>query len=424
MCVGPQPQREVFEEQAGLSDRAHRPGKIRDGMADGVLELVGDAREIRLVRRADHPFPHERHKNRRRSAGREIDRSVANGEPTLRSDQNRREHRCSRQQYTVLLRQDRHPIEQRGRRGVGVPAARESANEEYDRQQGEKRGENDRPLDQIPCAVDGRRVNRKERGARASPQRCSRFHLLPRTIRNSGAQQVADQPAQGERAGDVENQADDPVRPHAPDLGLRNSEREIRGEPHLETEGMGGVVPELLSREKHPVVEYPRIAQEGPVQGAGERRDQSCADPKRMAPDVVLEHKKRYPEGYLFSRLSCYQPRQEPGRYFPRTVVPSPVLPQRQPKSVWLPTSAWVAGVVAFVRGTSVSTPALQPDPQMLLMPCVVTMTLPFTSVLMVFTYFEAPVVVVVTSQPQPPATMVELLPLWKTSVIDVRQAL
>jgi hypothetical protein len=41
--------------------------------------------------------------------------------------------------------------------------------------------------------------------------------------------------------------------------------------------------------------------------------------------------KKRYPEGYLFPQSGCGQPRQEPGRYFEGTFVPSTVAPQRQP---------------------------------------------------------------------------------------------
>jgi len=95
-------------------------------------------------------------------------------------------------------------------------------------------------------------------------------------------------------------------------------------------------------------------------------------------PAVSFEpgQKKRHPEGYLFSKRSCDQPRQEPGRYFTLVVVPSPAFPQRQPKrpepEFWFhvatfpllhrgasetvvpSTAAGVQGIAAAVTGTAV----------------------------------------------------------------------
>src|SRR5438132_8917112 len=135
--------------------------------------------------------------------------------------------------------------------------------------------------------------------------------------------------------------------------------------------------------------------------------------------------KKRYPEGYLFSLRSCGQPRQEPGRNFGFKFVPSVLLPQRQPKTVVPPTSveAIAAGVPpGFFMGTRVTT-----VPLILVVgakPWIATITFPLMSVEIVFTYFEAPpVVMLVTSQPQLLAPGA-LVALWKTSVIEVRHAL
>src|SRR6266581_5489399 len=104
----------------------------------------------------------------------------------------------------------------------------------------------------------------------------------------------------------MESEAYDPVGDHAPDFHLRDSEREVRGKPRLETERMRGIVVKVLSREKHPVVEDPRASQKRPVKAAGERGDQASGDPVREPPDSACEHwgqKKGTPEGYLFALL-------------------------------------------------------------------------------------------------------------------------
>src|SRR2546425_12595910 len=120
--------------------------------------------------------------------------------------------------------------------------------------------------------------------------------------------------------------------------------------------------------------------------------------------------KKGTPEGTF---LCCWelgydqpydQPRQEPGRNFGFKVVPSAVLfPQRQPKTVFPPTSAEVIGTglapaPADFSGTRVTNVPL--IPVVAAKPCIVTVTLPLMSVAMVDTYFEAPPGTV-ASQPQ-----------------------
>src|SRR6267378_1931861 len=103
----------------------------------------------------------------------------------------------------------------------------------------------------------------------------------------------------------------------------------------------------------------------------------------------------RRAQAYLinFSPRSCGYPRQEPGRNFGFKLVPSAVLfPQRQPKTVFPPTSAEVIGTGApptLFSGTRVTTVPL--IPVVAAKPCIVTVTLPLTSVPMVDTYFEAP---------------------------------
>src|SRR6266704_4777724 len=119
--------------------------------------------------------------------------------------------------------------------------------------------------------------------------------------------------------------------------------------------------------------------------------------------------KKRYPEGYLFPQTGCGQPRQEPGRYFEGTFVPSTVALQRQPYSVTVPALVPMAAVPAADSGSSVTTFPSRVPPT----PCVVTVTRPFALVLMVFTYFVPPVAVDVISQPHPSATAETLSPLW-----------
>src|SRR6266436_3109452 len=99
--------------------------------------------------------------------------------------------------------------------------------------------------------------------------------------------------------------------------------------------------------------------------------------------------KKGTPEGTF---LCCWelgydqpydQPRQEPGRNFGFKVVPSAVLfPQRQPKTVFPPTSAEVIGTgtpPTLFSGTRVTTLPL--IPVVAAKPCIVTVTLPLTSV-------------------------------------------
>src|SRR5712691_8403293 len=56
--------------------------------------------------------------------------------------------------------------------------------------------------------------------------------------------------------------------------------------------------------------------------------------------------------------------------------------------------------------------------------PVVVTVTRPFELVTMVATYFVPPVPAVVISQPQPLTTAATLVPLWQSSLIDVRHPL
>jgi hypothetical protein len=53
---------------------------------------------------------------------------------------------------------------------------------------------------------------------------------------------------------------------------------------------------------------------------------------RRVRIEAAQDKKKGTPKGYLFSQRTCDQPRQEPGRYFVLTVVPSLAEPQRQPK--------------------------------------------------------------------------------------------
>ncbi len=97
-----------------------------------------------------------------------------------------------------------------------------------------------------------------------------------------------------------------------------------------------------------------------------------------------------------------HHPRQEPGRNFADRVVPSvPELPQRHWKIVIPPTSVDAATEIVpltFFIGTRVTTVPLMLVAAAKL--CIVTETLPLTSVTMVFTYFEAPPVCV-ASQPQ-----------------------
>ena len=76
--IGPEPQCKVLEEQACLSDCAHRPGEIRHCVPEDALELIGDGTEIRLVRPADQPTAEQCHKNRRGRTGRQVDRGMAN----------------------------------------------------------------------------------------------------------------------------------------------------------------------------------------------------------------------------------------------------------------------------------------------------------------------------------------------------------
>src|SRR5947209_3503466 len=108
--------------------------------------------------------------------------------------------------------------------------------------------------------------------------------------------------------------------------------------------------------------------------------------------------KKRYPKGTFFLKLSSNdQPRQEPGRYFGATVVPSPEAPQRQPNSVWLAPVTNADGVVAFDSGSSVTTDVFTT----VAMPCTVAFTTPLGSVWSWFTYFVCCDAVRI-SQPQP----------------------
>src|SRR6266849_4165640 len=188
----------------------------------------------------------------------------------------------------------------------------------------------------------------------------------------------------------MEDEAYDPVRLHAPDEHLGDREGEVRRKPQLEAERVRGIVRKVLSREKHPVVEDPGASEKRPVKTAGEPRDQACGDPVREPPDDACEHrpkKKGTPEGTF---LRCWEPgydypRQEPGRNFGFKLVPSMVLfPQRQPKTVFPPTSTVVIGTggapaPALFSGTRVTTVPLIPVVGE--KPCIVTVTLPLTSV-------------------------------------------
>src|SRR5919197_3770635 len=94
--------------------------------------------------------------------------------------------------------------------------------------------------------------------------------------------------------------------------------------------------------------------------------------------------KKGTPKGTFFLKLSSTNyPRQEPGRYFGLTVVPSVDDPQRQPYSVWLEPVTNVAPVVAFDSGSSVTTDVFTT----VAMPCTVAFTTPFWSVWTALTY-------------------------------------
>ncbi len=118
-------------------------------------------------------------------------------------------------------------------------------------------------------------------------------------------QELVHESVQRERAAHMERQANDPVRLQTPDEHLSDREGEVRRKPQLETERMRGVVGKVLSGEKYPIVEDPRVSQKRPVKAAREPRDQACGNPVREPPDDACEHKKRYPEGYLFSQRSC-----------------------------------------------------------------------------------------------------------------------
>src|SRR5437899_10621651 len=104
--------------------------------------------------------------------------------------------------------------------------------------------------------------------------------------------------------------------------------------------------------------------------------------------------KKGTPEGTFLCcwELGYDQPRQEPGRNFGFKVVPSAVLfPQRQPKTVFPPTSAEVIGTgtppTLFI-GTRVTTLTL--IHVVAAKPCSVNVTLPLPSVPVVATYYHA----------------------------------
>src|SRR5258706_4905600 len=73
--------------------------------------------------------------------------------------------------------------------------------------------------------------------------------------------------------------------------------------------------------------------------------------------------------------LCDYEPRQEPGRYLDRTVVPSAGRPQRQPFTAIGPADRFAATAgTPPTSGTRVTLPAGKPPP-------VVATTLPFASV-------------------------------------------
>src|SRR6185295_4024952 len=99
----------------------------------------------------------------------------------------------------------------------------------------------------------------------------------------------------------------------------------------------------------------------------------------------------------LLNPARCY-PRQEPGRYLPLTLVPSLVLPQRQPNSDWLLPAVIVARTVEVDNGARVTMDVFT-EPEI---PCTVAVTTPLALVLMPATYLVACVAPI--SQPQPPA--------------------
>jgi hypothetical protein len=96
--------------------------------------------------------------------------------------------------------------------------------------------------------------------------------------------------------------------------------------------------------------------------------------------------RRGHAEGRLFSRVFPNQPRQEPGRYFVLTDVPSLDEPQRQPKRPEPEFTAHVAGVVALDRGESV-TRNVATDDEMF---WIVAVTIPFEPLDTPATYFEA----------------------------------
>src|SRR5258706_9145258 len=91
----------------------------------------------------------------------------------------------------------------------------------------------------------------------------------------------------------------------------------------------------------------------------------------------------------------CYEPRQEPGRYFLFSVVPAP--PQVQLEMPLPMSLAVVEGALAEFSGNSVTSESFTSA----LMFCTVAVTEPLVSVAIAFTYFD----VTPCSQPQPLAT-------------------
>src|SRR5437879_3648853 len=117
------------------------------------------------------------------------------------------------------------------------------------------------------------------------------------------------------------------------------------------------------------------------------RADRRSGLRMERAPDAA--HRRREGLGAASEvppALAVAQPRQEPGRNFWFKVVPSVALPQRQPKTVFPPTSVEVIGTggvpaPVLFSGTRVTTVPLIAGVMVVAKPCIVTETVPLASV-------------------------------------------
>ena len=118
-----------------------------------------------------------------------------------------------------------------------------------------------------------------------------------------------------------------------------------------------------------------------------------------------------------FARLRRTQPRQEPGRYFARMVVPVP--PQTQ-RLIGRPTSVEVNGLVASLNGMRVNVLVVAVS-CVRLPSSATTVIAPLSSTATDLTYFDGEVPEV-ESQPNSAADNAEALVVWTVSVTVVRQ--